>query len=334
MAFKLNGVSDSHFQHLNRFFSNGFENDSLIEQSQNIHLPQAVVHAREWYFNGIRMGYSEWLYKKPADLKWQYDIGADLVTFQVNLTGSVFLTSQSQQSPTQLFGNFQQNLFYSNDNGVNEGFIRPEALRASIFFIQFRKDTFLRLTQGANDALNSFSDRVLKGGPAILSPYHLPVNADVTGMIRSITHCRYKDGLKKLFLLSKSIEFLVLQAEACNSAQLPSYKYLKTKYELDGILHAREYLLSHLADPPTLSELAKIIGLNEYKLKRGYKEVFGNTAFGHLSDARLDLAKTDLLDGEKSTSQIADELGYSSIQHFSKAFKSKFGQPPSKYRKS
>jgi AraC-like DNA-binding protein len=40
-----------------------------------------------------------------------------------------------------------------------------------------------------------------------------------------------------------------------------------------------------------LVELAKITGLNEYKLKRGFKEVFNQTAFSYLSDLRLELAK-------------------------------------------
>ena len=67
--------------------------------------------------------------------------------------------------------------------------------------------------------------------------------------------------------------------------------------------------------PPGLTELARAAGINEYKLKKGFKETFGNTVFGYLAETRLELAKNDLLEEEKSISEIAFELGYSSV-HF------------------
>lgn len=135
-----------------------------------------------------------------------------------------------------------------------------------------------------------------------------------------------------MYLLSKSIELLVMQAEACNAALMPSPNYIKTNYDKDCIMYAREYIMNNLETPPGLLELAKIIGINEYKLKRGFKEMFGNTVFGYLSDTRLEIAKNDLLENKKSISEIALELGYSSVQHFSKAFKKKFGSSPNKLK--
>jgi AraC-like DNA-binding protein len=125
----------------------------------------------------------------------------------------------------------------------------------------------------------------------------------------------------------------VLQAEACNAALIPSYRYIKTKYDKECVVYAREYIMSHLEAPPSLSELAKIIGINEYKLKRGFKEIFDNTVFGYLSDARLEIAKNDLLENKRTASEIASELGYSSVQHFSNAFKKKFGLSPNKLKR-
>jgi AraC-like DNA-binding protein len=126
------------------------------------------------------------------------------------------------------------------------------------------------------------------------------------------------------------MELLVLQAEAYNSFQKRGRDYLKTEYDKERIIYAREYLIQHLDLPPSLTDLARVAGINEYKLKRGFKEMFGNTVFGYLADTRLELAKTDLLERKKSASEIAFELGYSSVQHFSTAFKKKFGASPTK----
>lgn len=50
----------------------------------------------------------------------------------------------------------------------------------------------------------------------LLSTNNLPIDAAMRNMIAGILNCQYRDGLKKMYLLSKSIEFLVLQAEKCN----------------------------------------------------------------------------------------------------------------------
>jgi len=330
MSFRLIDIPGEHFEQLNQFFRNGFSNDKLIEQSQTINHPLVDGRSDEWYFDGIRMAYSDWHYRKPVELKWNYDIKVELVTFQANLRGSLYIGKEANKS-SRLFGNYQHNLFYSNGNDVNEGLLKGERLRTSLFFIQFTKDAFLRLTGNANEALKRFSDDVLSGRPGLFSANNLPMDAVMLNLVSNIVNCSYKEGLKKMYLLSKSIEFLVLQAEACNTALMPSYKYVKTSYDKECIFYAREYIMSHLETPPGLSELAKIIGINEYKLKRGFKEVFGNTVFGYLSDARLEIAKNDLLENRKTAGEIASELGYSSVQHFSNAFKKKFGLSPNKF---
>ncbi|MFT3827210.1 MAG: AraC family transcriptional regulator [Chitinophagaceae bacterium] len=331
MAFELQDIPEDHFQQLNSFFLDGFESRELLEHSQTIHLPAADILSYEWFFDGIRMGYSEWHYKEPVDLKWTYHIKPELITFQANLNGSVFIGPEPGTAH-QLFGSYQHNLFYANSEETNEGFLRPEEMRASMFFIQFTKEVFLRLTQDANEALNRFNENVINRQPAILSLVNLPVDAAMINLIKNIVNCSYKEGLKKMFLLSKSIELLVLQAEACNVSLLPSYQYIKTQYDQECIRFAREYLLKNLETPPSLSELSRIIGINEYKLKRGFKEVFGNTVFGYLSDARLEMARNDLLVSKKSISELASALGYSSVQHFSNAFKKKFGMSPNKVK--
>ncbi len=54
-----------------------------------------------------------------------------------------------------------------------------------------------------------------------------------------------------------------------------------------------------------LSEIAQHVGLNEYKLKRGFKETFNNTVFGYLTEQRLQLAKQYLLDTQQTAAEIS-----------------------------
>lgn len=141
------------------------------------------------------------------------------------------------------------------------------------------------------------------------------------------------NDLKRLFLLSKTIELLVLQAESFNNFQNSTSEYIKSDYDKERIVFARDYLVKNIESPPTLVELARIAVINEYKLKRGFKEMFNQTAFSYLSDLRLDLAQNNLLEGKKQATEIAFELGYCSLQHFSNAFKKKFGITPSQIKR-
>jgi len=326
--FTIPDISLAGPQHLNDFFTNGFEGNRLVEYAQKLALPDLSLQTVDWYFDGIRMGYSDWRYVKPRELKWSYDIKIELVTFVACLKGVQLHIDPT--NPRPVLGNYQYNLFYSGPHTTDEGILRYYGHHASLFFMQFTVPSFLKLTQNGNAALNRFNEDVVNGTGTVLSFENLPVNAAVSNIVYNLVNCIYSGGLKKMFLLSKCIELLVLQAEACNARVKPSNGVIKTDYDKECIEFAREYMLEHVQDPPSLSELSRLAGINEYKLKKGFKETFGTTVFGYLSDTRLDIAKNELLANRKTTGELALELGYSSIQHFSGAFKKKFGVSPSK----
>jgi AraC-like DNA-binding protein len=200
------------------------------------------------------------------------------------------------------------------------------------FEVHFTTDFFFDLTKDSSPLLMDFANKIMVGQREV-SRGHLPISMAMHQCIREIMHCKLAGGLKLLFLQSKCIELLALQAQAYEEAagKTPGHAACKSDHDRDCIYHAREYLLEHIQNPPSLTELAKISGINEFKLKQGFKEVFDNTVFGYLSDYRLGQAR-DLLLEKKSIKEVADELGYSSVQHFSTAFRKKYGMTPGKLK--
>jgi len=173
----------------------------------------------------------------------------------------------------------------------------------------------------------------LKGNSVMLSEEWGAIDNNIQQVIRQIVHCNYADQLKKLFLLSKSIELLVLSAEACKAADSRKEVFIKNKTDKEKLIAVRDLINQRLDSPPNLSEIARTVGLNEYKLKRGFKETFNNTVFGYLTEQRLQLAYQYLRDTEKTAAEISYELGYATPQHFNNAFKKKFGVTPYSLRK-
>jgi AraC family transcriptional activator of pyochelin receptor len=332
MAFTMTDVPAGQLADANDFFQKGFDGDMLVERLVEINNTLVNGHSQEWYFDGIRMAYSDLRFARPEPLKWDYHIDIDLITFQINIDGTILM--ETRDGATVPFINSRQhNLFYSPGNDGDGGYLKSERLRSSMFFMQFTKEAFLRLTADANEALTRFNESVMGNMPAMLSANNLPVGGAMLSTVKSIINCPFEKDLKKMYLHSKAIEFLVLQAEACNKEVNMPVKYITSPYEKECMVQARDYLTANMDNPPSLSALAKICGVNEYKLKRGFKETFGTTVFGYLSDARLELAKEDIVHNRKSSAEIATELGYSSPQHFSNAFKKKFGLSPNQFRK-
>ena len=110
MSFELTQIPEFNNQLVNDYFLNGSKSNSLVEHMEKISLPAVDVQSYEWYFEGIRMSYSDWHFKEAVDLQWNYNINIELVTFMVNLKGSVWIAIPGgQQIP--LMGNYQHNLF-------------------------------------------------------------------------------------------------------------------------------------------------------------------------------------------------------------------------------
>lgn len=323
MGFEIkDNTGDSLFRE--EFDQNGFETDTFRTEPVELILPVGTIKATQWFFNGIRMNYSEGLFNSPITLDWTGD--TEMITMHFNLQGRVSIRDRSMPDGFELAGN-QHNMFYGKEA---EGKMKIEELRSRSFLIQFSKDAFLGIARDGNDAIRRFADAAAAGRSVAFSDTNLDIDLNLQNCINAILHCNYTDPLKRMFFYSKTVEMLVLQAESFDRAMSRKETYIRKEYDRERIVFARDYLIKNIDCPPTLVELARIAGINEYKLKRGFKETFNQTVFEYLSDVRLELARIDLLEKRRSVTEIAFQLGYSSLQHFSAAFKKKFGIPPSK----
>ena len=152
--------------------------------------------------------------------------------------------------------------------------------------------------------------------------------------VHQILNCDFQGTLKQIYLEAKAIELITLKlAQIQDSIRgTTKLKNLKSS-DIDRIYHAREILLKDIEHPPSLLALAKLVGLNDYKLKLGFRHCFGTTVFGYLRSHRLEQARQLLVETNLSVSEIARTVGYSSLSRFGAAFKQQFGINPSACRR-
>lgn len=279
-------------------------------------------------FSGIYIVYGNMLMREKRTLRFEMLNPKQLVEMHFALSGGGAMYNTISGTRFDISSN-QTNMHYTQAFSGEGDFLHNERYR--FFEVHFTTDFFFALTKDSSPLLMDFADKIMKGQQEV-SLDNLPISMAMHQCIREIMYCRVTGGLKLLFLQSKCIELLALQAQAYEEASRHTGRpACKSAYDRDCIYYAREYLLQHAQHPPSLSELAKISGINEFKLKQGFKEVFDNTVFGYLSDYKLGQARELLLE-KKAIKDVADELGYSSVQHFSNAFRKKYGMPPGRVK--
>ncbi|MGD1931852.1 MAG: helix-turn-helix transcriptional regulator [Leptolyngbyaceae cyanobacterium] len=154
-------------------------------------------------------------------------------------------------------------------------------------------------------------------------------------VLEQILHCPYLGTIKRAYLESKAIELVALVLDHEVTIQQGEVKRGALKPEqLERIHYAKEILLRDMGNPPSLAELAQQVGLNDFMLRQGFRQAFGTTVFGQLQTYRLDIAKQLLSEQDMSVSEVAQQVGYTSMSYFSRAFKKKIGIGPKAYQKA
>ncbi len=284
--------------------------------------------ATTWMCDDIKLGHgiSRWNRLGSFTASNQNDV----VRLHFGMKGDYTFTYHQLGKKYDLIGG-HHNIMYSKGFDMT---VENKTLEIETFGVQFPKELFIQFTQNANDLLKRFTEQLIQERSVILSDQWGVIDSSIEQVILQVIHSRYTGDLQKLFLLSKSIELLVLSAEACNKAATQRETFIKSKTDKEKIIAVRDLINERVTSPPNLTEIAKSVGLNEYKLKRGFKEIFNDTIFGYLTEQRLNLAHQYLLSTDKTAAQISTELGYATPQHFNNAFKKKFGITPFLVRKT
>ena len=106
-----------------------------------------------------------------------------------------------------------------------------------------------------------------------------------------------------------------------------------SKQDITYIRQAKTILDENFDKHITIPTLARQSGINEAKLKEGFKELFGHPIHTYLQQLRLEKAKQLLLTTTMPITDITYHIGYSHVTHFTTLFKKEFGLTPTEWRK-
>lgn len=164
----------------------------------------------------------------------------------------------------------------------------------------------------------------------VAAAFELP--PDLKSAVYQLLQCSVDRHLRALLRIAKTYEVLSLSLEQLCPRKQPHCLSCK---DVQCLERARGILERELAEPPSLIELARQVGINDFKLKKGFKALFETTPYSYLTEQRMMVARRALAEEEDaSVTEVANRVGYTNLGHFAAAFRKKYGVAPREFRRS
>ncbi len=250
--------------------------------------------------------------------------------FELSTSGCLYFPKAKSEVETVIYGGTHSLLFYPSLKGHLHYLKKPLSYSVEI---ELSLGFLRRLFHNDLEVLRDFGKSIEQNQPAVMGNRSFPVTPAMNRLLADVRDCPYNGSLKKLYVEAKVVELLTLQISQINAGE-EGKKSLK-RSDIDKLYEVKDLLLRNIDDPFSIEELARVAGLNRTKLQEGFKELFGTTIFGYITDTRLEKARRNILDPGSvlSIGEIAALSGYKNPQHFTAAFKKKFGYLPRDARK-
>jgi len=266
-------------------------------------------------------------FKKTIEIKSSSDI--DGVILGYNLLGTMEHRGVEKDYNLKLMTNDSNLSIVKNENSISIG---HKGLLNKLSFV-IKKDFIKK-----NITDNKIKDFILSSLERDMCQdfiFERKTNDYLQRIIQDIYKLDFEEGLNNLYLQAKMLELFFLEFNTLADKKSSSKNVLKLDdFDIEAIKKAKDILIQNMQNPPSIIELSRMVAINDFKLKKGFKEVFGITPYNLLVDYRLELAKKIFQEGDMNINEIAEYIGYKYTQSFSRAFMQKYGIQPKKLMKN
>lgn len=261
---------------------------------------------------GLFITYGSVDIKQPYILETYHDF--PFIKMQFEIEGRSDFKSDIKHIPDVLIRGGQHQLFYLPEvNG------KLTYTKSRNVFEVLLSESFLRKKFGESfDNLGLLKNALAQQTPYMLNKTSLPITLEMRQLISDIISCPFTDTLRKVWIECKVMELLMLQINQMHNCCLKNQAIKGS--DLEKLQQVKQIIETSIENPKTIVQLSELVGINDFKLKRDFKSVFGTTIFGYLTQIRLEKAKQLILDGHQ-LKEIAYLVGYRHQQHLTSAFK-------------
>ena len=226
----------------------------------------------------------------------------------------------------------EYNVYYDCDSD-DKVELHPAGGLIETMIIHLSKDYYVRLINPDSQIQQRFMDKIAHKERGVLREQNFAVTPAMRLIINEIRGSNKVGAAKRIFLEAKVLDLLMMQIEQIEQEESRASTYKLSPYEIKRLTEAKSILEENMARPPTISGLSKLVGINQSRLKKGFKDMFGTTLYQYVYQLRMHRARYLLLGEGMSVSEAAHEVGYKNPQHFTAAFKKHYGIVPSELKR-
>jgi AraC-like DNA-binding protein len=160
-----------------------------------------------------------------------------------------------------------------------------------------------------------------------------PMSKDLAAAARTLLAVPFEVRRNSHYSQAKCVEMMCLLISLMQAHKRAPSGFSKTFRRQEQRLHkARDLLTQRYADPLTIEQISKEVGLNRLALMSGFKQLFSMSVYDYLQRERMEKAFALLQDEGNSITRVAEAVGFKHPCNFSTAFHGYFGCTPQKAR--
>lgn len=243
-----------------------------------------------------------------------------------------FILQTSEQLICYIFGMDGEASFYQPDE-VSKSLERTDIPQShpsdqyAQINIRVIKSAAFKLIQLTPDYYHRITNQEPQGKSLTYVDEKIPYEAKA--LLHQLGNYGFTGKAERIYLEAKIMELLLVFAEP-KGKQVAGIK----PDDVEKILLARKIVEDNLQKPFSLIELSRRAGINDFKLKKGFKALTGFTVFGYLYKLRMEKAHFYLKQERRQVNEVSFLVGYKNPQHFITAFKRHFNLLPGSLNKS
>lgn len=165
----------------------------------------------------------------------------------------------------------------------------------------------------------------------ILGREALPITLAQEHALHNIFNCPLSGKLGEMMIETSIMQLVLIQLHGLFG---PGSELPKTNSRQENTIatELKNYLAETFLQDHTIEQLAKQFGVNSNKLMSLFKSAFGKSIFEYLGELRMDHALQLLRENKLRVIDVARTMGYKNPNHFTTAFKKRFGFAPTGLR--
>lgn len=193
----------------------------------------------------------------------------------------------------------------------------------------------IALQDDTNPAIKEFVRTINENQYAVLFDRGIPLNKEIFLLLDEIRNCEL-DGVSRFYFIKSKILYLLsilFKIGEYETVTPESAIVIWRKEEIHILQKVEEFIVRNSEQFFTITFLSRKFAINEFKLKKGFKQLYGKGIFEYAKSVRMEKERHLIEQQDYSLKEIAYQIGYATPSSFSVAFKNEYGMSPALFRK-